>query len=87
MSKIGNNKMDRKEWIYQLKNCLRPILGKNKDWEKWINVAERNYKKSGELQEIGANLDDSPDEEQLGRDVNVALGSNAKNQEAREAQA
>ena len=56
IKRIGNNKLEWKEWIYQLKNCLRPILGQNGDWERWINVAETHYTQSGSLKEIGEGL-------------------------------
>jgi hypothetical protein len=46
IQKIGNNKTEWKEWIYQLKNTLRPILGTKIEWEFWMDLVERNYIKT-----------------------------------------
>jgi len=63
IKKIGNNRGEWKEWIYQTKNILKPILGNTLEWEYWFKVAEENYAKSGELKEIGEDQRDDIDED------------------------
>ena len=58
LKKLGNNKADWKEWLYQLKNVLRPVLGQDRHWEFWMGIAERNHMNSGELESLGDNDDE-----------------------------
>ena len=63
IKRIGNNRGEWKEWLYQTKNILKPILGSTLEWEYWFKVAEENYGRSGELKEIGEDLRDDIFEE------------------------